>query len=229
MTRLAILMLACLAIALGGIIAIEAEPHKGWGTVPLPAGSVRLGPIVRQTGDMRQAQTWVDAILARPLFMPSRRPPAAAAGPGNSGPGFPRLTGIIIMPQQREAIFAVPGKSQPIVVTAGSRLNGVLIKSIEAGAVVVVDAAGTRMIRPSFAAGTASGASVPAAPPPLSIMVDQPPVPTPHGASPFASIPGLSGRPLGLATQSDTSPPSGGGAINAIPSLPPIASPGVSP
>ncbi len=220
------LMLACLAIALGGIIAIEAKPHEVGGAVPLPTGTVRPEPIVRHSGDMRQVQAWVDTILARPLFEPSRRPPAAAAGPGNNGPGFPRLTGIIIMPQQREAIFAAPGKSAPIVVTAGSRLNGVLIKSIEAGAIVVVDTAGARLIRPSFAAGTASGPRVPAAPSPLSIMVDQPPVPTPHGTSPFASIPGLSGRPLGLAVQPDTSPPSGGGAINALPSF---ASPGVSP
>ncbi|WP_419758750.1 hypothetical protein [Acidisoma sp.] len=226
MTRLAILMLACLAVVLGGVIAIEAKPQNVRRSVPPAEDLVRAGPVVPHGGDARQVQSWVEAILARPLFVPSRRPPAAAAGPGDSGPGFPRLTGIIIMPQQREAIFAAPGKSQPIVVSAGSRLNGVLIKSIDAGAIVVVDAAGARIIRPSFAAGTASGSLVPTAPRPLSVTVDQPPVPTPHGTSPFASIPGLSGRPLGLAAQPDASPPPGGGATNTLPS---IASPGVSP
>jgi hypothetical protein len=219
------LSLACLAIALSGIIAIEAAPHKRRGLAPLPVDVTRLGPVVPQGGDIRQVQTWADIILARPLFEPSRRPPAAAPGPGTSGPGFPRLTGIIIMPQQREAIFAVPGKTQPIVVTAGSRLNGVLIKSIEPGAVVVVDAAGARMIRPSFATVNAAAA---AAAPATPIMVDQPPIPPAPHTNPFASIRGLSGRPLGLAAEPDTTPPDGG-AIPTAPSFPAPAPSGGSP
>lgn len=135
------LVLACLAVALGGIIAIESKPDRFRAALPLPADVVRAGTMAPHAGDVRQVQSWVDVILARPLFTPSRRPPATAVGTGTGGPGFPRLTGIIIMPQQREAIFAVPGKSKPIVVTAGSRLNGVLIKSIETGSVVIVDAA----------------------------------------------------------------------------------------
>jgi hypothetical protein len=204
MTRLAMLALVFLAIVLGGVIAMESNPETLRDPLAAPTDIVRLGAATRHAGGSGQVQNWVDIILARPLFEPSRRPPPTAAGSGTTGPGFPRLTGIVILPQQREAIFAAPGKTQPIVVTAGSRLNGVLIKSIESGSVVVVDGAGTRIIRPSFATG---GASAPS--PSASVMVDLPPVPvsSPH-ASPFASIRGLSGRPLGLAAQPDTTTPS---------------------
>ena len=222
------LVLACLAIALGVVIANEVRPGKLRGHVLIPADIVRLGPVAPHAGDTRQVQTWVDSILARPLFAPSRRPPAIAAGPGTSGPGFPRLTGIIIMPQQREAIFAVPGKTQQVVVTAGGRLNGVLIKSIEAGWIVIVDAAGARVVRPSFSTGAASSRTAGAAPPSAPVMVDLPPVRSVPGTSPFAAIRGLSGRPLGLAAQPDTAPPDGG-SINTAPSLPALAAPGGSP
>jgi hypothetical protein len=216
------LILACVAIALGGLIAIESRPGKHRGHVAIADNAIRRVPVAVHGGDRRQVQSWVDSILARPLFEPSRRPPPPVAGPGTAASGFPRLTGIIIMPQQREAIFAVPGKAQPVVVTAGSRLNGVLIKSIEAGWIVVVDAAGAQRVRPSFSTGTAT-AAVPSA----SIMVDLPPVPPPTGTSPFASIRGLSGRPLGLVAQPDAPPD--GGAITTVPSLPALASPGGSP
>ena len=212
-----------MALALGGVIALEFAPGKPSGSAPLPAVLLRPAGITPQAGDMRQVQNWVDIILARPLFLPSRRPPSSAAGQDKSGRGFPRLTGIIILPQRREAIFAVPGKTQPVVVRAGSRLNGVLIKSIDPGWVVVVDAAGARIIRPSFATGTTAGPPAPA-----SVTVDLPTVPPPQGASPFASIRGLSGRPLGLAAQPDTTPPDGG-AITIAPSLPAPAAPGGSP
>ncbi len=208
MIRLAIPVLACLAVALGVVIAIEAKPDSFRRPFLLSTDVIPLGTAAPHAGDTRQVQNWVDIILARPLFEPSRRPLTTAAAPGTGGPGFPRLTGIIIMPQQSKAIFAVPGKKQPVVVTIGSRLNGVLIKSIESGSVVVVDAAGTRVIRPSFAAGPAAGGTVNAASPSTSVTVDLPPVPSPSHAAPFASIRGLSGRPLGLAAQPDTTAPS---------------------
>ena len=223
MTRLAILILAFVGLALGGVIALESAPGPLSGAAPRAAEVLHPGPIAPQAGDMRRVQGWVDTILDRPLFSPSRRPPPTVAGSGTSDPGFPRLTGIVILPQQREAIFAVPGKTHPVVVREGSRLNGVLIKSIDPGSVVVVDAAGARIIRPSFATGTKTAAAAPA-----SVTVDLPAVPAPSGAAPFASIRGLSGRPMGLAAQPDTTPPDGG-AITIAPSLPAPAAPGGSP
>jgi general secretion pathway protein N len=222
MTRRAMLVLACLAVALGGVIAIESKPETVREGLPPPGDIMRLGRVAAHAGDTKQVQTWVDVILARPLFSPSRRP-LARAGSGNSDPGFPRLTGIIIMPHQREAIFAVPGKTKQIVVTAGSRLNGVLIKSIDAGSVVVVDAAGARRLRPSFAAAATSTAAAS-----TPVLIDRPPMPSGPHALPFASIRGLSGRPLGLAAEPNTTPPDGG-AFSIAPSRPAPAPTGGSP
>jgi hypothetical protein len=220
-------LLACLATGLGAVIARESTPGPSTGRGPLAADVTRLGPVAPHAGDTKQVQSWVDMILARPLFSPSRRPPASAAGSGTSGPGFPRLTGIVIMPHRREAIFAVAGRTQPIVMIEGSRLNGVLIKSIDAGAVVIVDAAGTRRLRPSFAPPAAASGPAPAAAS-NPIMLGLPPVSSGPHVSPFASFRGLSGRPLGLVAN-PASTPQDGGAIMPLPRPPAPAPPGGSP
>jgi hypothetical protein len=93
MTRLAMLALVFLAIVLGGVIAMESTPEKLRDRVAGPTDVVRLGPATPHAGGPGQVENWVDIILARPLFEPSRRPPATAAGSGITAPGFPRLTG----------------------------------------------------------------------------------------------------------------------------------------
>ena len=223
MTRVAIPVLACLTIALGGIVAMECVPPSGLRPVLSSTISRHEAPVAPHAGESRPVGAWVDAILARPLFEPSRRPPAVAAASGGGGSGFPRLTGIIILPQRHEAIFAVPGMTQPIVVAVGSRLNGALIKAIDAGAVVIVDATGMRIIRPTFAPTTSRSAS-----PPAAALFDLPPVPSSRHAAPFAGLRGLSGRPLGLVAEPDQTPPDGG-THNTMPSLPAPAGPGGSP
>jgi hypothetical protein len=220
LNRIAIPVLACLTTALGGIVAVECTAPPAMQPASSSAEFRHEATVAPHPGASRQVETWVDAILARPLFEPSRRPPAVTTASSIGGPGFPRLTGIIILPQRREAIFAVPGKTQPIVVAAGSRLDGVLIKTIDAGEVVIVDARGARIIRPAFAPTT----SQPAAPS-AAVLIDLPPVPSTQHAAPFASIRGLSGRPLGLVAEPDQTPP-GGGINNTAPSLPPPAGPG---
>jgi hypothetical protein len=244
--RPAIGALSLVAALLCGLIAMECAPP---GTIDQQAyrpgdqqayrpgdqqayrpGAQRLpqAPADALAGGSRQVQDWVAAILARPLFEPSRRSPAGAAGSGKMAPGFPRLAGIIITPGSRAAIFSAGGSSRPIVVRAGSRLNGVLIQSIDSGQVVVVDGSGSRILRPSFetkAAGDADAAKTA-----MPVMVDQPRVPSSQKTAPFASIRGLSGRPLGLAAHPDPLPaPPSGVAADTTSSLPALAPTGGSP
>lgn len=221
MTRLALPALGLLVVALCSVIAFECLHRSGKEAPPLvSAKSSFHAPAIGVANDDRQVRGWVTTILARPIFEPSRRPPAAAHGL-NAAAAFPRLTGIIITPQRRAAIFAVPGAKHLIMVTTGSRLNGVLIKSIEDNAVVVVDAGGTRTLHPSFDKSTGN---TPAAPPARPI-VDLPSASPTQGKSPFASIRGLSGRPLGLAAHPNPPPSSDG----PPPSLPAPAATGGSP
>jgi hypothetical protein len=220
-------VLAVLAAALGGVIAIESIPDQRAEPLPRSAESLNQLSVAAPSGGVRQVNAWVATILARPLFEPSRRPLATATGQGAAGTGVPRLTGIVILPGKRAAIFAVPGRDRPVVVLAGSRIDGMLIQRIDPGQVVVVDTAGSRVVRPSFAPVTTQPAA-----PSAAAVLDLPPVPSvpPEGhAGPFAKIHGLSGRPLGLVAQPDQRPPADGGANNAAPSLAAPAVPGGSP
>lgn len=228
MTRLASLWLGLLALLLCGIIALECthrklqEPTLNFAAQHLPDSPGNAG-----LRDAKDVAAWAAAIVARPLFDPSRRPPETSAGAKVAA--FPRLAGIIITPQSRKAIFAAAGSARPVVVMVGSRLNGVLIKSIDDGVVVVTDAQGTHAIRPSFdtsQSGSAQSAKATAA---IPLMVDLPPMPSGQHPPPFASILGLTGRPLGLAANPDPAPSANGGVADSPTSLPAPAATGGSP
>ncbi len=130
---------------------------------------------------------WAATILARPLFSPGRRPPAAAAAaPGAAAPTLPRVAGIMVTPAGRRAIFAEKG-TKPLVLGEGGQVSGFTVQSIQAGQVTVRGPEGVRVLSPTFD---------PEAPAPAS----------PAGAAPLPpglSIPGLPGfqlqpRPPGL-------------------------------
>jgi hypothetical protein len=95
---------------------------------------------------------WVAAILARPLFSPDRRPPseaAVAAAGSQTSEGLPRLTGVIVSPAGRSAIFANEG-GRPLVVTEGGRVNAWMVRAIDIGTVQVSGPGGARDLHPSF-------------------------------------------------------------------------------
>ena len=88
---------------------------------------------------------------------PTRRPPAAARVQ-TSEAELPRLTGIIISPDGRSAIFA--GKPRALVVPEGGRIGEYTVRQIAPGMVTVNGPAGPVGLRPSFDAAR-SAAPVP--------------------------------------------------------------------
>lgn len=138
-----------LALGLVGIIAWEVSgdpPAEGMSPPPLaaPAASPASVPAVdRERG-------WVATALARPLFSPDRRPSAVAATAGPSG--LPRLTGTLVSPSERSAIFAAVGHI-PIVVHEGGRIDAYTVMSIEAGLVRLRGPDGMRILHPTFQPG----------------------------------------------------------------------------
>ncbi len=85
------------------------------------------------------------------------RPPAvircsdsdvATAGPS----GLPRLTGTLVGPSERSAIFAAAGRD-PIVVHEGGRIDAYTVTSIEAGQVRLRGPDGMRILHPTFQSG----------------------------------------------------------------------------
>ena len=94
-------------------------------------------------------EEWVAKILGRPLFSPDRRPDLEATTAGAGSSGLPRLTGILVGPFGRAAIFDADSRKS-IVVPEGARVNAYTVKAIDAAQVRVVGPDGVRVLYPAF-------------------------------------------------------------------------------
>ncbi len=149
MSRLPLYGLAALAALLAVSIAWQlSTPDRVTPAAPLPitAATTDARP---PTDHARGAADLAAVILARPLFSPARRAaaPGMVAQPAPDGP-LPRLTGIIVTPTGRSAIFA--GGAQPVVVLEGGQLGGFVVHAIEPGQVTLLGPDGPRIVLPSF-------------------------------------------------------------------------------
>ena len=134
------------AAALAGVIGLELAnflaPLPEPPPVPVAAGAPHVA--VRRAA---LPAGWQVTLLARPLFSPGRRPPRVADG-GARTPGLPRLTGVVVAPDGRRAIFA-GGK----VLAEGAMLGRYRIAAIEVGRVTLQGPEGPEVLRPAFAGG----------------------------------------------------------------------------
>ena len=146
------------ALLLVAIIAAEVSPGS-------PGNAKQASPVnAHATADQSPAQAsddaarpgatsaWAATALSRPLFVPGRRPHQAKAAGSESGPGLPRLSGVLVSPSERVAIFAADASHQSLVIRVGSSIGGYQVQSIEAGQVVLRDDGGPRILRPTFSA-----------------------------------------------------------------------------
>ena len=108
------------------------------------------GPAVRAAA-APPTDNLITAILARPLFDSTRRPPLPASAGGEAGPGLDdtRLTGIITEPGHRIAIFAAEG-AKPLTVTEGETVSGWRIENITPGEISLSGPDGTKTLQPKF-------------------------------------------------------------------------------
>ncbi len=169
---------------------------------PKPAAGLPMVPAGRSASpDPNQVARWAATVLARPLFSPGRRPPAAAAAPGAVAPSLPRVAGIMVTPAGRRAIFAEKG-AKPLVLGEGGQVGGFTVQSIRAGQVTVRGPEGVRVLSPTFDpdAPAPASAAAKAAPSPLGLSIPGLP-----GFQLQARPPGLGGIP-GLAAPPLPSP-----------------------
>ena len=159
------LWLSGLAAGLASILAFElTQPDPGESArarihiPPMPGTSTGATAPGGQTPppgpDAGALDRAASGILARPLFSSSRRPPAASPAGAKTAAaavgGVPRLTGTIVGPYERRAIFAGDdGKARSI--GEGGVIGGYKVRSIDPGVVTVSGSDGDREIRPSFA------------------------------------------------------------------------------
>lgn len=93
---------------------------------------------------------WLASILARPLFSPDRRPPAGGSVVAGAGlAGLPRLSGVMVGPFGRSAIFA-PDGGKPLIVAEGGRIAAWTVQTIRANTVEVVGPDGRRTLEPTY-------------------------------------------------------------------------------
>ena len=141
-------LLVGLAATLAVLLALEwALPGRAApeGVVPL----ARLRPAAQAAAlPARQAVVWAGAVLARPVFSISRRPPRVTVkGPAEVAAGQARLSGIMITRSGRRAIFAPEGGGHALVLPEGASVNQSTIRSILPDRVVL---AGGAVLRPSY-------------------------------------------------------------------------------
>ncbi len=215
-----LLLWGLLGATLLAVIAVELidAPADQVPNLAAPRRPQAAGAAV-PTGPNRE---WIAQSLARPLFAPDRRPAPEAAGPGLSGP--PRLTGIMITPAGRSAIF-VAGERQ-LVVQVGGVIGAFTVRDIAEQQVMLTGPSGPLVLRPSFgadgaptgaAAGTAAAFNADVAPSGLDILRNAarqaPPVPGAAAPQPGVEQTGGGGPPAQprppLPTIPDFAPPPG--------------------
>lgn len=190
------MLMILVATALVGTVALElgqrmpdSDPTVP-ATAPLPAPAA---PASTPAAEADSARRRVAEVLARPLFSPGRRPApqAAAALPAAAAP-LPRMTGVIVTPTGRRAIFVnATGKS--IVVTEGERIGVYAVQSIQAGRVTLSGPDGQRVVSTAFASKPPAGIAGPA--PGLPGLQGLAGLPGLDSPLPTPAIPGMPGFP----------------------------------
>jgi len=142
-----------LGLLLAGMIAFEltggvADEGSMMADTQLPALPGPATAAARVPRNGRQAL--VDDILARPLFVASRRPAARLAGPVAPPANLPRLTGILVNGDSRSVIFAAPDGGRPVVAREGTQISGYTVQSIESAQVTLLGPDGPRTLHPAF-------------------------------------------------------------------------------
>lgn len=145
------------ATGLAAIVALELANAPQDTVGPLPSQAAAISPSSKSVAVADHSDEWVSTILGRPLFSPDRRPSSTSAAVAGL-PGLPRLSGIMVGPFGRSAIFAAEG-TKPLVAQEGARIAGYTVKAIEATQVRLIGPNGNVVLHPTFAAAAASRAT----------------------------------------------------------------------
>lgn len=129
-----------LAAALAGLFAIEVffylQPFNFRQQPPAGAAhgnTLQIGDIANRPQSTVAA--WCNVLLARPLFNSSRRPSALSTVRATPV-AIPRLSGIMITPTEKLAVFS-PAKGDPIIAAENSRLGPFTVLAITRDGVTV--------------------------------------------------------------------------------------------
>jgi hypothetical protein len=196
----AFLIVGCVVFA--GLILMEVDSHGSDVPAVEPRLSEAEGVPVPPRTEKPRLDDLIATALASPLFSPTRHPPEVSGASDAADPGLTnvRLTGIVIEPDRRIAIFAVTG-GKPLVLTEGEAVQNWRLDSITPEQVSVIGPSGTRILEPK---------------PDVNAVRPPPPAPTPAqpppGAPPVSATGAVPGQPnvatpKGRAAQPVSAPP----------------------
>jgi hypothetical protein len=153
MTELRVLMgmFAVLAAVVAG--EVVGRPTGESETPAASAQQAPATPAAPASPDTGRSEVWSATLLARPLFAPDRRPVAEAPSPAvvaHDTP-LPRLSGIVLSPNLRFAIFEGDHATRAIVVADGGTIAGWTVAAIAPNAVTLSrDGSQPVTLRPRF-------------------------------------------------------------------------------
>ncbi len=197
--RTGFLALSLLASILASVVVMEMESLRPVAGVDrtMPISHPRKAPPRPAVEDQEDhTDGWLATALARPLFNHDRKPVLPEAKPGaiTTQEPLPRLTGVIVGPFGRTAIFAGAEGAKTIAIGEGKPLGPYTVQTIRPGGVTVSGPKGEQFIAPRDDAATRSAlaAEIPHLPAPQPVVQQQPVVQAPAGSnlSPAAGQPG---------------------------------------
>jgi hypothetical protein len=137
------------------VTTYQLEELRSFDVVARPSTEVTVSrtPATAASGVVQSntPASWARAILDKPLFSVTRRPFVNEVR--FVPPQAPRLSGIIISPHARLAIFA-PEAGQQVIRQEGEHMDSFAIRQILPAKVVLVGAQGNVVLEPQFAAAT---------------------------------------------------------------------------
>jgi len=150
-----------IAIGLAGLLVLELH----FATRPLDVQTLRSAVIAPQTPNLDDTSVaapptvfaWRDVMLSRPLFDPTRRPSAPTVDP-TAPVEIPRLSGIMITPAEKIAVFS-PAVGPPIIASQNSRFGSFTVLAIADDSVTLKTPGGVIVLRSDFSAPGASGSA----------------------------------------------------------------------
>ena len=147
---LVLLLAGCALFAVITLAEIGPRRDPAAAALVMPPRPAAL-PLARRRQPRHQYDALLATILARPLFSSTRRPPPPGGrdAAADSGLADTRLTGIVIAPGHRIAIFAPVG-AKAVIVSEGEVVSGWRVERITARQVSLTGPDGTRTLQPKF-------------------------------------------------------------------------------
>jgi general secretion pathway protein N len=147
---LVLLLASCalVAVIITAEIAGTAGPNMAGTAAPAPPEAL---PPAAHPAPLGRYDELLATILARPLFSSTRRPPPSGTNDATADSGLAdtRLTGIVILPGHRIAIFAPTG-AKPLVVSEGETVSGWRVEHINPREVSLSGPSSTKTLQPKF-------------------------------------------------------------------------------